>query len=142
MHFVAILTHTGVNSLSLSTSFVLRTGYHDHTSTVPASEEAKIAKAKDRFTKAATIQGKVVERLVSCSDDFTMYLFDIGESTKPIARLQGHQKQINYVCFSPDGTMIASCGFDNHTKLWLARDGKFVNTLRGHVVCLAVPSHL
>lgn len=51
-----------------------------------------------------------------------MYLFDpINSGTKPLARLQGHQKQVNYVIFSPDTKTIASAGWDNHTRLWNAR---------------------
>lgn len=122
-----------VNHLSLSTDFVLRTAYHDHTGTIPATDEARVAAAKARFDKASTIGGEIVERLVTASDDFTMYLWEPSKSTKPIARMLGHQKQVNHVTFSPDGLLIASTGFDNHTKLWNARDGKFINTLRGHV---------
>ena len=109
-----------VNHLALSTDFALRTGFFDHTP-IPGTEEEKRAKAKERFEKAAKLQGKVAERLVSASDDFTMYLWDPAQGTKPVARLLGHQKQVNHVTFSPDGTMIASAGWDNHTKLWNAR---------------------
>lgn len=111
----------------------MRTAFYDHTGKVPESEDGKIAKANERFLKAATIQGEVVERLVSASDDFTMYLWEPSKGTKPVARMLGHQKQVNHVTFSPDGLLIASSGFDNHTKIWNARDGKFINTLRGHV---------
>ena len=100
---------------------------------IPDSEAGKFAKAKERFLKAATIQGEVVERLVSASDDFTMYLWEPSRGTKPVARMLGHQKQVNHVTFSPDCLLIASSGFDNHTKIWNARDGKFISTLRGHV---------
>lgn len=112
-----------VNHLALSTDFVLKTGFYDHTRDIPATEEGKRAKAKERFEKAATQDGKIVERVVSASDDFTMFLWDpMGAAgKKPVARMLGHQKQVNHVCFSPDGTAIASCGFDNHTKLWSGR---------------------
>jgi ribosome assembly protein 4 len=122
-----------VNHLALSTDFVLRTGFWDHTGVSPASYEEKVTKAKQRFDKAATQGGEVVEKLVTASDDFTIYLWDPASSTKPLARLQGHQKLVNHVTFSPDGRYIASASFDNHVKLWNARDGKFINTLRGHV---------
>lgn len=122
-----------VNHLALSTDFVLRTAYFDHTSDVPQSQEGKIAKAKERFEKAATTNGEIVERLVTASDDFTIYLWQPSTGTKPLARLLGHQKQVNHVTFSPDGLFIASSAFDNHVKLWSARDGKFLYTLRGHV---------
>lgn len=119
-----------VNHLALSTDFALRTGYFDHTRDVPATEDGKRQKARARFEKAALQQqqqqqgggGKLVERVVSASDDFTMFLWDpVHGGKKPLARMLGHQKQVNHVTFSPDGSTIASCGFDNHTKLWSAR---------------------
>lgn len=109
-----------VNHLALSSDFALRTSYFDHTP-IPDTEEGKRAKAKERFEKAARIEGKVSERLVSASDDFTIYLWDPSKGTKPVARLLGHQKQVNHVTFSPDGALIASAGWDNHTKIWSAR---------------------
>ncbi|KAI9739772.1 MAG: hypothetical protein M1834_006492 [Cirrosporium novae-zelandiae] len=125
-----------VNHLALSTDFVLRTAYHDYTGKIPNTEAGKVEKAKERFENAATVNGKITERLCSASDDFTIYLWEPSESTKPVARLLGHQKQVNYVTFSPDGQYISSAGFDNHVKLWNGRDGKFINTLRGHVAAV------
>ncbi|GAD93940.1 WD repeat protein [Paecilomyces variotii No. 5] len=122
-----------VNHLALSTDFVLRTAFYDHTGKVPETDAEKVNVAKERFEKAATIDNKVTEKLVSASDDFTMFLWDPANSTKPVARLLGHQKEVNHVTFSPDMAYIASAGFDNHVKLWNARDGKFITTLRGHV---------
>lgn len=70
------------------------------------------------------------ELLVSCSDDFTMFLWDAagpapgtdaaaaaadaGANTyggkKPLARLVGHQAPVNHISFSPDGRYVASAG--------------------------------
>lgn len=123
-----------VNHLALSTDFVLRTGYYDYKgkSTVPETTDGKRKKAKERYD-AATGGAGGIERLVTASDDCTMYLWQPSVSTTPLQRMVGHQKQINHVTFSPDGALIASAGFDNHVKLWSASDGKFLNTLRGHV---------
>ena len=121
MHTLSAHAHW-VNHLALSTDHVLRTGYFEYGKEVPESEEGKRALARERFEKAARIQGKVVERLVSASDDFSMYLWDpMNEGAKPVARMLGHQKQVNHVTFSPDGSLIASASWDNHTKLWNAR---------------------
>lgn len=117
-----------VNHLALSSDFAIRTGYFDHTP-VPDSDEGKRAKAKERFERACKIEGRVAERVVSASDDFTMYLWDPSQGTKPVARLLGHQKQVNHVVFSPDGTKIASAGWDNHTKIWNARFVALVSLL-------------
>lgn len=104
----ALNAHTHrVNHLALSTDFVLRTAFHDHTHNIPETEAEKVEVAKKRFEKAATVQGKITERLVSASDDFTMYLWDPASSTKPVARMLGHQKAVNHVTFSPDGAYIA-----------------------------------
>lgn len=113
-----------VNHLALSTDFVLRTSFYEHNEKPPEAEEERVAMAKKRFEKAATVNGRISERLVSASDDFTMFLWDSATSSKPVARMLGHQKAVNHVTFSPDGAYIASTGFDNHVKLWNARDGK------------------
>ncbi len=123
-----------VNHLALSTDFVLRTAYHGHTpSSILAAPEDRRSKALARFETSATVNGSIVERLVSASDDFTIYLWNPSASAKPVSRLLGHQKQVNHVTFSPDGAYIASSGWDNHVKLWNAHDGAFLFTLRGHV---------
>jgi len=130
-----------VNHLALSTDTALRTAYFDEKGTkgAPATIEEQIQKAKTRFEAAARVNNKssdqLVERLVSASDDCTVYLWDPTNSnnTQPIKRLFGHQAQVNHVLFSPDGTVIASCGFDNQIKLWSAVDGTFISTLKGHV---------
>jgi len=124
--------------MSLSTDFVIRTGAYDHTGKVPVTFEESTKKALDRYRKARRSAGGDVERLISGSDDFTMFLWEPEKSTKPVARLSGlsspsnrsltagHQKLINHVCFSPDGRYIASASFDNSVKLWDGRDGKYV----------------
>lgn len=129
-----------VNHLALSTDAVLRTGFHDAEDTVrgippPSNDSEKQQRASERYRRAVTRAAgpRGSERLVTASDDCTIYLWDTASPEKPIARLHGHQKQVNHVNFSPDGRLIASCGFDNHVKLWRARDGSFIATLRGHV---------
>ncbi|KAF0712336.1 hypothetical protein AaE_012051, partial [Aphanomyces astaci] len=73
------------------------------------------------------------ERLVSGSDDFTLFLWEPAESKKPIERLTGHQQPVNDLSFSPDGRYFASASFDKKVKIWNGKDGKFVATLNGHV---------
>jgi len=56
-----------INHIALSSDHALRTAYFDHTNEIPETEEGKRAKALERFEKAAKIQGKIAERLVSAS---------------------------------------------------------------------------
>lgn len=118
-----------VNSLALSTEYVLRTGAFDHTRKHYSSPEEMKEAALERYNK---IKGKA-ERLVSGSDDFTMFLWEPSESKQPKTRMTGHQQLVNHVYFSPDGQWIASASFDKSVKLWNGTTGKFVAAFRGHV---------
>ena len=138
-----------VNSLALSTDYVLRTGAFD----VKGAYAAHLCKQDytdlDAFTQSmaqkryeeSTANGARPEMVVSASDDHTLFVWPpqvhSTEATmspkKPLARLTGHQKTVNHVCFSPDGRLIASASFDNSVKLWDGRTGKFIANLRGHV---------
>ncbi|WFD01906.1 ribosome assembly [Malassezia obtusa] len=145
-----------VNTVAISTDYYLRTGPFDIQGEY-LSAAAKRAQARgesaagddeeDRACQSAALaryakatgNGARPELVVTGSDDQTLYLWpaQIGASAgtpkKPLARLTGHQKTVNHVCFSPDGRLIASASFDNSVKLWDGRTGKFVANLRGHV---------
>lgn len=47
--------------------------------------------AVERYKKA---KGNGDERLISCSDDHTLYLWDPVKSSKPVVRLTGHQQAV------------------------------------------------
>lgn len=71
-------------------------------------------------------QGEAPERLVSGSDDFTLFMWNPAEEKKPVARMTGHQALVNEVLFSPDTRLLASASFDKSIKIWDGRTGKYV----------------
>ncbi len=94
------------------------------------------------MTRYNSLKESDCERLVSGSDDFTLFLWEPGESKKHVARMTGkvermdgammlafligHQQLVVQVCFSPDARLIASASFDKSVKLWEAKTGKSV----------------
>lgn len=125
-----------VNHLSISTDHVLRKGGFDHTSSRGSTKtdpKELRKKAREQYQKVAQLGGRVSERLVTASDDFTMYLWEPLKSAKPVCRMTGHQKLVNHVLFSPDGRYIVSASFDNSIKIWDGLKGTFIGTFRGHV---------
>jgi len=78
-----------VNTLALSTDYVLQTGCFDHTGKHYRLTDLKMKKeyALERYNKARDPKG---EKLVSGSDDNTMMMWQPKISNKPLNRMTGH----------------------------------------------------
>ncbi|KAJ9088048.1 ribosome assembly [Entomophthora muscae] len=123
-----------VNSITLSTDYALRTGPFDHTCPKLETIGNVQEEALKRYRSALNSSGPDgAERVITGSDDFTMFMWKPFQSNKPIERMTGHQKLVNHVMFSPDGRFVASASFDNSVKIWDGVTGKFIRNLRGHV---------
>lgn len=132
-----------INTLALNTDYVIRTGSFQikvgsksaEVSSSKSSSENDILKqmqniATERYKAVVGIDG---EKLVSGSDDFTLYMWTPQESKTPLIRMTGHQDLVNHIAFSPDGRYIASASFDKKVKLWCGKTGNFITTFVGHV---------
>jgi len=63
-------------------------------------------------------------------NDNTIYLFDV-QSLKQIGALKGI-KYISSICFSSDGKMLISAGYDKLIRLWDVVEQKQIGALEGH----------
>jgi len=141
-----------VNTLALSSDYVCRTGPYDFAPSGrpqllfeeengnedndgDAIRKAKYQAALDRYQNFREQQegNGEKERLVSGSDDFTLFLWHPTSDKHPVKRLHGHQQAVNHIQFSPDGRYFASASFDKKVKLWNGFSGEFLKTLTGHV---------
>lgn len=119
-----------INSLALSCAYVCRTGPFDvKRSNKQAEADFSLeARAQARYDAFVATSGS--DRLASCSDDATAFLWPAK------VRLTGHQQAINAIHFSPDGRKLASASFDKKIKLWNGKTGAFLATLTGHVAAV------
>lgn len=127
-----------INTLASNVDYVIRIGSFSPEEDSSKRKQLSIPSTQPDVQKIAKKQYEKMlnchpERLVSGSDDFTLFLWEPAIKKQPIARLTGHQQLINQVQFSPDGRTIASASFDKSIKLWDGWTGKFQASLRGHV---------
>ncbi|VWU48488.1 ribosome assembly protein 4, putative [Hepatocystis sp. ex Piliocolobus tephrosceles] len=122
-----------VNCLSINTERILKNGIYDLDVVINKIDIKNcIEKAKSIYKKF--IKNENIEKVVSGSDDGTLYLIDCLKQNKyKTTRLLGHQQPVIHVLFSPNGKLIASTSFDKSVKVWSAYCGTFLASYRGHV---------
>jgi len=90
-------------------------------------------KGKDELSAQFIALSPNSSKIAACnySDDNLIYLWDVN-SGQLLKTLQGHEKKVMCLVFSPDNKYLASCGRDKSIKLWDAETGKLITTLKDH----------
>uniref|UniRef100_A0A3Q3MLI2 Uncharacterized protein n=1 Tax=Labrus bergylta TaxID=56723 RepID=A0A3Q3MLI2_9LABR len=78
------------------------------------------------------LQGQAPERLVSGSDDFTLFLWNPAEDKKYLMSLRGHVGSVYQVAWSADSRLLVSGSSDSTLKVWDVKTGKLNMDLPGH----------
>ena len=132
-----------INTMAINTEFHLRTGFYDFGN----KKEFNLIESQSRKDKKEAalkrynafkqkLNFNSLDRIVTGSDDFTMFLWNPLESDKPVIRMTGHHQLINHVMFSPNALFVASASFDKCIKLWNGLTGAFLHNFHGHIASI------
>jgi hypothetical protein len=66
------------------------------------------------------------------SQDGEIKVFEIPSGKQVVEIKNGHSDEVFGVCFSPDGTKLASCAADKFVKVFEIPSGKFLKSFEGH----------
>ncbi|KIM20897.1 hypothetical protein M408DRAFT_118709 [Serendipita vermifera MAFF 305830] len=101
-------------------------GFHDW----PTSQTVLFGHTDEVFCAKFSPDGK---RVVSCSGDKTVRVWDAETGEAVGAPFQGHSDSVKSVAFSPDGKRITSGSHDNTVRVWDAETGEAVGApFQGH----------
>ena len=67
-------------------------------------------------------------RLATASQDESVIIYDT-ETFGMLHHLTGHGKEVTFVAWSPDDTMLISCSLDTKARVWSAQSGKCIMTV-------------
>eukprot|EP01126_Amoeba_proteus_P012088 TRINITY_DN14966_c0_g1_i5.p1 TRINITY_DN14966_c0_g1~~TRINITY_DN14966_c0_g1_i5.p1 ORF type:complete len:736 (-),score=121.46 TRINITY_DN14966_c0_g1_i5:22-1926(-) len=74
---------------------------------------------------------KTNPRIVACSDDSTLKLYD-GKTGEELTTFKGGKGSVLFCDFSSNGKFVVSGGYGRSVVVWNAENGRILNSMRGH----------
>ncbi len=71
------------------------------------------------------------KRAASASDDGALHIWDL-ETSKRLAKLQGHAAKVLGLDISPDQRLLASASWDRTVRIWDIKSAKQIAAFKGH----------
>eukprot|EP00600_Ochromonadales_sp_CCMP1393_P001326 CAMPEP_0174990822 /NCGR_PEP_ID=MMETSP0004_2-20121128/21535_1 /TAXON_ID=420556 /ORGANISM="Ochromonas sp., Strain CCMP1393" /LENGTH=674 /DNA_ID=CAMNT_0016244473 /DNA_START=126 /DNA_END=2150 /DNA_ORIENTATION=+ len=129
--------HTGpVFSLKWSKNgMYILSGSYDRRSIVWEAKTGQIVKVFMLHTgPVLDVDWQDCDTFATCSSDRSIFICQASskENNKPLRCLTGHEDEVNAVCWSPGGQLLASCSDDSTAKIWTVEDGLKYD-LQGHL---------
>ena len=112
---------------------LLLSGSHDKRTIVWAASTGTIVRTFELHTSPVLdVDWRDDSIFASCSSDMTIYVCSMdSEASSALRTFTGHKNEVNTVCWSPSGALLASCSDDSTAKVWTLEGLK--NDLRGHL---------
>ena len=109
-------------------------GSYDRRAIVWSAETGQIIKSfLLHSAPVLDVDWKDSDIFATCSSDKVIHICKVsGDESVALKSLLGHTDEVNAVCWSPGGALLASCSDDSTAKIWSIEDG-LVHDLTGHV---------
>lgn len=102
--------------------------------------KSKALSIRGTLSAEATISSMAISQdgnqLATGSSEGGLSLFNVPDRKQTLYIEKAHDLNITAVCYSPDGTLLASTSVDNLIKLWQSNSTSPIHTLSGHTLAV------
>ena len=110
----------------------IASGSYDDTIKIWEVQSGNLLKSYENGNRVRSVCFSPNGSYIACSYGEEIKLWDVSTGNL-LSKLEGHSKTVNSICFSFDGSRIASGSNDKTVKLFNVSPGKLLQTFKGHL---------